>query len=358
MTHPKFIAAAVQAAPAFLDLDGSVAKTIALIDEAAARGATLVAFPEAWIPGYPWWVWLDSPAWGMRFVQRYHDNSIVADGPEMAAIRAAARRNHVHVVLGTSEKDHGSLYLGQSIIAPDGGVIAHRRKLKPTHVERTVFGEGYGSDLAVHETTLGRLGALCCWEHLQPLTKYAMYSMHEQVHVASWPSFSLYSDMAFALGPQLNNAASQIYAAEGGCFVVAPCAVVSPAMQEILCDTPAKRELLRVGGGFAMIFGPDGRPLAAPLPEAEEGIIYAEVDLGLISIAKAAADPVGHYSRPDVTRLMFNRSPGNPVESFAPNFDDIAPSAATPPAQSGEPLASKSSKTAPISRARSGSRRA
>jgi aliphatic nitrilase len=335
MAHPKFIAAAVQAEPAFLDLSGSVAKTLRLIDESAAHGASLIAFPEAWIPGYPWWIWLDSPAWGMQFVQRYHDNSIVAASAEMAAICAGARRNRIHVVLGTSEKDHGSLYLGQSIIGPDGSVIAHRRKLKPTHVERTVFGEGHGKDLAVHETALGRLGALCCWEHLQPLTKYAMYSMFEQVHVASWPSFSLYTGKAFALGPQLNNAASQVYAAEGGCFVIAPCATVSQKMQDLLCDTPAKRDLLRVGGGFAMIFGPDGRPITDPIAETEEGIVYAEVDLGLISLAKAAADPVGHYSRPDVTRLLLNRSSGNPVESFVP---DLSATALTADDEAGEPL--------------------
>ncbi|MGH7907916.1 MAG: carbon-nitrogen hydrolase family protein, partial [Candidatus Binataceae bacterium] len=217
MTHPKFKAAAIQCAPAFLDLEQSVVRTVRLIDEAARNGALLVAFPEAWIPGYPWWIWLDSPEWGMQFVQRYHDNSIIAESPEMETIRAAARRNHVYVVLGTSEKDHGSLYLGQSIIADNGAVIAHRRKLKPTHVERTVFGDGYGNDLAVHETALGRLGALCCWEHLQPLTKYAMYSMFEQVHVASWPGFSLYTGKAYALGPELNSAVSQVYAAEGQC---------------------------------------------------------------------------------------------------------------------------------------------
>lgn len=328
MAHPKFIAAAVQAAPAFLDLQGSVTKTIGLIDEAAAHGARLVAFPEAWIPGYPWWIWLDSPVWGMQFVQRYHDNSIVADSAEMEAIRAAARKNRVYVVLGTSEKDHGSLYLGQSIIAADGSVIAHRRKLKPTHAERTVFGEGHGNDLAVHQTELGRIGALCCWEHVQPLTKYAMYSMFEQVHVASWPGFSLYTGKAYAFGPELNSAVSQVYAAEGQCFVIAPSAIVSPAMQEMLCDTPAKRELLPTGGGRAMIYGPDGRPLGDFMPHDHEGIFYAEVDLATIALAKAVADPVGHYSRPDVTRLVLNRNPAPPVETFENRFEQAGNPAA------------------------------
>ena len=130
------------------------------------------------------------------------------------------------VVMGHSEKHGGSLYMGQWIIGPDGETIAQRRKLKPTHVERTVFGEGDGSDLAVHDTPLGRVGALCCWEHLQPLSKYAMYAQNEQVHIAAWPSFSLYRGGAYALGPEVNNAASRIYAVEGQCFVLAPCATV------------------------------------------------------------------------------------------------------------------------------------
>lgn len=308
-THAKFKAAAVQAAPAFLDLDGGIDKAIALIGEAAARGVRLIAFPETWIPGYPWWIWLGAPAWGMQFVQRYFDNAMEVDGPEMQRLRDAARRHQMFVVMGYSERAGGSLYMAQAFIGADGALLANRRKLKPTHVERTVFGEGDGSHLQVHETGVGRLGALCCWEHLQPLTKYAMYSQQEQVHVASWPSFSLYRGMAYALGPELNGAASQMYAAEGQCFVVASCATVSPAMLDMLADSPDKRQMLLPGGGFAMVYAPDGSPMAEPLPEGQEGLVIAEIDLGMISLAKAAADPVGHYSRPDVTRLLFNNRP-------------------------------------------------
>jgi nitrilase len=318
MTVPRqpFKAAAVQAAPVFLDVDATVNKGISLIEEAADEGAKLIAFPETWIPGYPWWIWLDSPAWGMQFVQRYHDNSLVLESPQVRRFMDAAREKDIHIVLGYSEKAGGSLYMGQMVIDRKGKIVATRRKLKPTHVERTVFGEGDGSHLAVHQLDIGRVGALNCWEHLQPLTKYAMFSMQEEIHVASWPSFSLYRGMAYALGPELNTAASQMYAAEGQCFVLAACGTVSPEMIEMLCDTPAKRELLRPGGGFSMIFGPDGQPLAEPLPEDSEGLIYAEIDLGMISIAKSAADPVGHYSRPDVTRLLLNTSPSPPVEYF------------------------------------------
>jgi nitrilase len=311
-----FKAAVVQAAPVFLDRDKTIEKGVSLIKEAAGQGAKLIGFPEVWIPGYPWWIWLGAPAWGMQFVVPYHENSLTLGSSEAEPLIKAARENDIHVVIGYSEKAGGSLYMGQMIIDRTGNIVATRRKLKPTHAERTVFGESDGSHLGVHDLDIGRLGALNCWEHLQPLTKYAMYSMNEQIHVASWPSFSLYRGMAYALGPELNTAASQIYAAEGQCFVLAACGVVSEKMIDMLCDSPDKKEMLKPGGGFSMVFGPDGRPLAQPLPENEEGILYAEIDLGMISIAKSAADPVGHYSRPDVTRLLLNTDPNPVVERF------------------------------------------
>ena len=316
-THPSYRAAAVQAAPAFLDLDAGIDKAIALIAKAAANGAQVIAFPETFLPGYPWFIWLDSPAWGMQFIQRYHDNSLVAGSPEAERISRAAKEHSIMVVMGHSERHQGSLYMGQWIIDAQGETVAMRRKLKPTHVERTIFGEGDGSDLAVHDTALGRVGALCCWEHLQPLSKYAMYAQDEQLHIAAWPSFSLYRGGAHALGAEVNNAASQIYAVEGQCFVLAPCATVSPEMVELMCVDDTKKQLLLAGGGFARIYAPDGRLISTPLPEGEEGVVYADIDLGLISLAKAAADPSGHYARPDVTRLMLNRTPGHRVVGFS-----------------------------------------
>lgn len=325
MATKPFLAAAVQAAPAYLDLAGTVEKTISIIGQAKQQGVALLAFPETWIPGYCFWPWLGSPAWGMKFVQRYHQNSIVTDGAEMEAIRAAVASAGMHVVIGTSERDHGTLYIGQSIIAPDGSVIAHRRKLKPTHVERTVYGEGDGSDLAVHDTALGRLGALCCWEHLQPLLKYAMFAQHEQIHVASWPSFALYEGAAYALGPDLNNAVNQVYAAEGQCFVVAASAVTTTEIQSLLCESDEQRQLLPTGGGKSMIFGPDGRPLADYLPASEEGLVVAEIDLGMIPLAKAAADPAGHYARRDVVRLLLNTERTRCIETMKPGFSEVDP---------------------------------
>ncbi|MBZ9772398.1 carbon-nitrogen hydrolase family protein [Mesorhizobium sp. CO1-1-8] len=326
--HPSYKAAVVQAAPVWMDLEGTVAKTIGFIEEAAKEGAKLIAFPETWVPGYPWHIWMGSPAWGIGkgYVQRYFDNSLHYDSDLARQISKAARDNKITVVLGLSERDGGSLYIAQWFIGPDGETIAKRRKLRPTHVERTVFGEGDGSDLAVHDLSeLGRLGGLCCWEHLQPLTKYAMYAQNEQVHIGAWPSFSMYEPFAHALGWETNNAVSKVYAVEGSCYVLAPCAVISQEMVDEMCDTHDKRDLVHAGGGHAMIFGPDGTPLTQKLPEAEEGLLYATIDLGAIGVAKNAADPAGHYSRPDVLRLLFNNKPAKRVEYFSLPLDTAEP---------------------------------
>ena len=311
-----FKVAAVQAAPVFLDLDATVDKAIGLIEAAAAQDVRLIAFPETWLPGYPWWIWLDAPALTMQHVVPYNLNSIERDSEQDRRLARAARDNNIQVVMGLSERSNGTLYIAQWHYGADGEIISRRRKLKPTHVERTVFGEGDGSDMVVHDTDLGRVGALCCWEHLQPLNKYAMYSQNEQIHIGSWPSFSLYKGGAYALGAELNSAASQMYAAEGQCFVLAACATVSQEMFDMLCNTPVKQQLLTTGGGFARIFGPDGSPMGNVLEEHEEGLVIAEIDLAAISIAKAAADPCGHYSRPDVFRLMFNQKPSPVVMAF------------------------------------------
>ena len=313
--HPKIIAAAAQAAPVFMDLDGTIDKTIALMEQAAGQGVELIAFPETWIPGYPWWIWITNPAIGMQHVQRYFNNSMEVDSPEFKRLTKAANDLNIWLSFGFSERDGGSLYISQALIDNEGQIALNRRKLKPTHVERTVFGDGDGSDLKVCETTIGNIGMLNCWEHLQPLSKYAMYSQHEHIHIAAWPSFSLYRGAAHALGAEVNNSASQIYAVEGGCFVLAPCGLVDQTMQDILCAEDSQRQMLQLGGGAARIYGPDGRQLGNTIPEQEEGLVIAEIDLGVISLAKSITDPVGHYSRPDATQLILNKERRVPVTS-------------------------------------------
>lgn len=183
MTQTKYNAACVQAAPTFLDLDAGVEKACSLISDAAQEDCKLIAFPETWLPGYPWWIWLGSPAWGMPFFARYFENSMAVGDKYTQKLCDCARKNNINVVMGFSERDGGSLYIAQVFINTEGKVVGSRRKLKPTHVERTVFGEGDGSHFQVHDMGIGKVGGLCCWEHLQPLSRYAMYSLGEQVCV-------------------------------------------------------------------------------------------------------------------------------------------------------------------------------
>jgi aliphatic nitrilase len=323
---PSFCAAVVQAAPGFCDLQASIELTLHYIGEAARKGASIVAFPEDWIPGYPWWIWLDAPAWGFTngWVRRYFENAFTYDSEGAKRIADAARQHDIHVSIGVVERIGASLYVGNWIIDNTGQSVARRRKLKPTHMERTVFGEGDGSDLLVNDTALGRIGALSCWEHLQPLTKFAMYSQNEQLHVAAWPGFSLYKNVAYSLSAEISLAATQTYALEGGCFVLAPSAVASQSMVDRICDTPEKHRLFTVGGGHSAIYGPHGDLISERMPETWEGVICAEIDLGEIAVAKAAADPAGHYARPDVMRLMLNREPAHHVHTFELSLHDSA----------------------------------
>lgn len=329
MSRNQFRVAAVQAAPVYMDAAGTTAKSISLMEQAAGMGVALIAFGEAWLPGYPYWVWLDSTFANMGRFHAYQAASVTVPGPELDALCAAAARLRIHVVLGISERAGGTLYLSQVGIDDQGNLLFTRRKLRPTLAERMVYGEGNGSDLCVVQTGLGRIGALCCWEHLNPLGKYAMYAQHEQIHIAAWPSFGLDATSPHALGPEVNNAISRVYAVEGQCFVIAPSSIIDEPTLKLVGDRAGRTAPFRAGGGFARIYAPDGRSLGTPLPETGEGLVVADIDLEHINMAKIAADPVGHYARPDVLRLWFNAAPAPCVETPEPVVTESGDPAST-----------------------------
>jgi aliphatic nitrilase len=297
----------------YLDREATVEKAAKHAALAARQGAQLIAFGEAWLPGYPWWIYMMSPIKGATFAQRLYANAVEIPGPTTERLCKIARDNGIEIVMGMTERDRGSLYLAQLFIDAEGRIIGHRRKLKPTHNERAVWGEGDGSDIIVVKSELGNLGALNCWEHLQPLTRFAMNYFNEQIHVSAWPGFSLYPGLLHSFSAEANLAASRSYALETQTFVIHVGPHTDAATVEMLCDDEHTSKLLRVGGGYSEIIDPNGKTIAGPLEPDTEGLVIADCDLSLIGSARMANDPAGHYARADVTQLILNRAPRRAV---------------------------------------------
>lgn len=304
ITPPKPVrVAVVQAEPAWLDLQGSVKKVKDLIISAAQNDARLVAFPECFVPGYPAWIWsrIMDPALSIKYIK----NSLRVNSREMEEIKATAAEHGISVVLGYSENDGDSLYMAQSIIDASGKMLMHRRKIKPTHMERTIFGDGSGNSLnnVVDVPDVGRVGALNCWEHIQPLLKYHTYHQREQIHVSAWPPLAPHKpDTSWGMSLEGCAAQSQIYALEGGTFVLHSTSVITDVGIKEMA-TEAGMIFEKAGGGCSAVYGPDGRRLTEALEPTEEGLVYASLDFDNLLFARALVDCCGHYSRPDMLWL-------------------------------------------------------
>lgn len=246
-----------------------------------------------------------------HIIHDYMANSMEKDSDQMRSIQAAVKKAGMFVVLGYSERDGGSLYMAQSFISPDGQIVNHRRKIKPTHIERTIWGEGQAESLqCVADSPFGKIGGLNCWEHLQPLLRYNEYSQGVQIHVASWPAEFEMPDPAkiswlYHETGEASYRASQFMAIEGQCFVLVASQILTENNLEKnnLIGNPVTKT---PGGGFSMIFGPDGLPLCEKIDAGAEGILTANINLRDIDYPKAFIDVVGHYARPDLLSLLVN----------------------------------------------------
>lgn len=302
MAHVKV--AAAQLAPEYLDRDRTVQKACAAIAEAGKNGAQLVAFPETYLPGYPYFAVHLPPTAINPYLRTLYREAVQIPSPASDALCAAAKRAGCYVVMGLHERRGGTLYNAQLFIAADGAILGCRRKLVPTSHERMIWGRGDGSDLSVWPTPLGVLGGLICYEHSNALFRYALQAQGEQIHIANWPG-----GMPGIHG--IVDAAARHYAFEAQAFVINVTSVLTEAM---LAGLAAElRDKLAPGGGYSGVIAPRGDWLAGPALTGE-ALVYAELDFQLIDSLKAIVDSAGHYARPDVVQLRLDRRPQKPLE--------------------------------------------
>ncbi len=309
--RPKFIAAAVQDAPVYLNAAATTDKACKLIAQAAANGAKIVAFPEVFLPGYPYWNWLLSPIEGSPWFERLYKTSVELEGAEIGSIREAARQANIIVVIGINERRKnlpGTLYNSIVTIGSDGSLLGCHRKFVPTWAEKLTWGGGDGSSLVVHDTEIGNVGVLACGENTNPLARFALLAQGEQIHVASYialPVAPADYDMADAI--RLRGTAHSF---EGKVFTIISCSTIS---EEIIAAFPGHEDMMRrKSSSFSAIIGPDGRVIGEPLID-KPGICYAEIDLDRTIAPKQMHDIIGHYNRFDIFDLRINRRQLSPV---------------------------------------------
>lgn len=326
MTFSEFSLAAIQAAPIYFDREASTEKACQLIEQAAQLGATVAAFSETWLPGYPFFQRANSSALWWKAAAEYLASAVEIPSPTTDYLCAAARRAGIDVVIGVVELDsrtRGTVYCTLLFIGREGKILGRHRKLKPTHGERKIWGEGDALGLRTYERPYGRLSGLNCWEHNMVLPGYALIAQGTQIHVSTWPGREP------AQVPELPNpmwprqlVLSRAFASQAGCYVILASGLCR------LQDIPERyHELFTFDHtGESYIIDPRGEVIAGPAEG--ETILMARGSLEAVLAAKAACDAGGHYSRPDIFQLYIN---GQPLErltertqaNFTPHFSEI-----------------------------------
>jgi nitrilase len=304
-------AAAVQIAPDLTGRAGTIERVLNAIAEAADKGAQFIVFPETFVPYYPYFSFVLPPVLQGAPHLDLIKEAVVVPSPETQAVADAAKKRGVVVVLGVNERDHGSLYNTQLIFDADGTLALKRRKITPTYHERMVWGQGDGAGLKVVDTAVGRVGALACWEHYNPLARYALMTQHEEIHAGHFPG----SLVGPIFGEQIE-VTMRHHALESGCFVVNATGWLTEEQIAEIHPDPKLQKGLR-DGCMTCIISPEGRHLAPPLTD-REGILIADMDMRLIAKRKRMMDSVGHYARPELLSLIHDTRPAKSRHASAP----------------------------------------
>lgn len=321
--------AAVQGAPRYLDLAGTLAKMRTIVEEAADKGCNLIAFPEAYLPGYPYWVWLDRPCLGQRLFQTLYRNSVQIPGPAVSELSHIAKEFRMVIVVGANESEprfSTTVYNTNLVFDADGTLLGRHRKLVPTYAEKMVWGNGDGSGYKVHETAVGRVGTLACGENTNTLARYALLAQSEEIHVANFPAFPFTNWYSEANAIRIR---CQAHAFEGKLFVLASSGLMDEDCIAANCPNKEDRVLLQ-GSNFALsgIFGPDGETVGDLLVD-KEGLACSPIDLDQRLTGKLIHDIVGHYNQPAILCLHLNareqRSLHYSYEGQKSDASDLAP---------------------------------